>query len=112
MAETIILNRAVYGANSFGKVVDTRFKQLAPPTPEEEEEITVEQFFELYDRLFFQIPVFGEFNSHEYLVKRSSEYIGADTVSDTEQALLEEINSLRAQLLESNKAALQLSKFS
>ena len=45
----------------------------------------------------------GEVNSHEYLVKRSGEYLGGGVVSDTERAYIDEINSLRQQLLEANQ---------
>jgi hypothetical protein len=37
--------------------------------------ITLTQFFQAYDDLFFEIPCKNwEFNSHEDLIKRSSEY--------------------------------------
>lgn len=110
MAEKVQLYKVGFGANTFPKVVDTQFTQFIKPESPIEEEVTVERFFELYERLFFEIPVTGEFNSHEYLVKRSSEYIGGDIISDNEQALLEEINSLRQQLLEANQNILDISK--
>lgn len=110
MSETVKLIRQVLGANTYPKVIDTRFTQLVPPEPIPEEAVTVEQFFQLYDELFFQIPVTGEINSHEYLVKTSAEYIGGDVISDNEKALLEEINSLRQQLLEANQSLIDISK--
>lgn len=109
MAEKVELTRQGLGASTYPKVIDTQFTQFAQPATALEEEVSVDQFFELYERLFFEIPVTGEFNSHEYLVKRSSEYIGADIISDNEQALLEEINSLRQQLLEANQNILDIS---
>ena len=110
MSQKVELTRQGLGANTYPKVIDTQFTQFVQPAVALEEEVTVERFFELYERLFFEIPVTGEFNSHEYLVKRSSEYIGADIISDNEQALLEEINSLRQQLLEANQNVLDISK--
>lgn len=110
MTEKVDLIKEVLGAGTYSKVVDTQFTQLISPTQVAVEDVSVEKFFELYEQLFFQIPVTGEFNSHEYLVKRSSEYIGGDIISDNEQALLEEINNLRQQLLEANQSLIDISK--
>jgi hypothetical protein len=66
--------------------------------------LTVEQFFEEYDQLFFDIPVTGEINSHTYLVNRSQQYIGGSVIDAEKQALIEEINSLRQQLLDLNQS--------
>jgi hypothetical protein len=110
MSETVNLLRQVLGANTYPKVIDTTFTEFVNPTPAPVAEATVEDFFRLYDTLFFQIPVTGEINSHEYLVKTSSEYIGGDIISDNEKALLEEINSLRQQLLEANQSLIDISK--
>ena len=110
MSETVNLLRQVLGANTYPKVIDTAFTEFVAPAPTPVAEVTVEDFFKLYDTLFFQIPVTGEINSHEYLVKTSSEYIGGDIISDNEKALLEEINSLRQQLLEANQSLIDISK--
>jgi hypothetical protein len=110
MAEELNLYREVYGQNTYRRVVDTEFRQLVePPTPEEET-FTVERFFQLYEQLFFEIPVSGEINSHEYLVRTSSEYIGGAVITDNEKALIQEINSLRQQLLEANTNLIEISK--
>ncbi len=66
--------------------------------------VTVERFFELYDELFFDIPVDGELNSHKYLVNRSTQYLGSNVLDAEKQALIEEINSLRSQLTELNNS--------
>jgi hypothetical protein len=110
MSEKVELIRQVLGASTYPKVVDTQFTQLIKPSAPVEEEVTVEKFFQLYEQLFFQIPVTGEINSHEYLVKTSGEYIGGDIISDNERALLEEINTLKQQLLESNQTLVDISK--
>ena len=109
MTEKVELLKQVLGSSTYNKVVNTDFVEFVkPPTPVETP-VTVEQFFQYYEELFFQIPVTGEFNSHEYLVKRSSEYIGGDIISDNEKALLEEINNLRQQLLDTNKNLVDIS---
>lgn len=111
MSQEINLYKEVYGQNTYKRVVDTQFTQLVQITDTEvEEDVTVERFFELYEQLFFQIPLTGEINSHEYLVNRSSEYLGGSVVTDNEKALIQEINSLRQQLLEANTNLIEISK--
>lgn len=110
MAEELNLYRQVFGQNTYRRVIDTEFRQLVDPQQIEEDPVTVERFFELYEELFFQIPLTGETNSHEYLVNRSSEYIGGAVITDNEKALIEEINSLRQQLLEANTNLVEISK--
>lgn len=109
MAEELNLSKQVYGTATYTKVIDTQFRQLVTPVEPEEEPVTVDRFFELYEQLFFEIPVTGEVNSHEYLVRRSGEYIGGEVLSDNERALIDEINSLRQQLLEANKSIVDIS---
>jgi hypothetical protein len=62
---------------------------------------SVNQFFDYYNQLFFDIPKFGETNSHEYLIKTSQEYIGVSAVVNDElQALINEITELRQENLD------------
>lgn len=112
MAETVKLIKEVYGRNTYTRVVDTTFTELyqPPAPPVVAPEVTVEQFFDLYNQLFFEIPATGEVNSHEYLVQRSGEYLGGGVLTDNERAYIEEINSLRQQLLEANQNYLNLTK--
>jgi len=111
MSQEINLYKEVYGQNTYKRVVDTQFTQLVQATTDQiEEDDTVERFFELYEQLFFQIPLTGEINSHEYLVNRSSEYLGGSVITDNEKALIQEINSLRQQLLEANTNLIEISK--
>lgn len=109
MAEEVSLTKQIFGIPTYTRVVDTEFTQLVAPPEPEEEVVTVDRFFELYEQLFFEIPVLGESNSHEYLVQRSSEYIGGDVLTDNEKALIDEINSLRQQLLDANKSIVDIS---
>ena len=63
--------------------------------------ITVDQFFQYYQDLFFTIPKLGDVNSHEYLIKTSTDYIGvSQQTNDTIQALVEEVTSLRQENLD------------
>ena len=108
--QEIKLNKQVFGKVSYPKVIDTEFRQLVKP--EEilpiEEPITTAEFFSEYDRLFFEIPQKGA-GSHDELVKRSSAYIGVTGQSEQIQALLDEINELRNQLLSSQQEIINLS---
>lgn len=104
MAEKVNLSKTVYSKTQYEKVIDTSFTQLVNvssslsvslPT------ITVDQFFQYYQDLFFQIPKLGEVNSHEYLVITSGAYIGSTTpTDDTIQALVDEVTQLRQENLD------------
>ena len=109
MKEELNLTKSIYGIPTYTRVVDTQFRQLVAPVEPVTEDLTVDQFFESYEQLFFQIPVTGEINSHEYLVRRSGEYIGGEILTDNEKALIDEINSLRQQLLDANKSIVDIS---
>jgi len=103
MAEQIKLTKQVYDKNQYQKVIDTSFTQLVQPViiPTGSALPTVNQFFVYYNQLFFDIPKFGETNSHEYLIKTSQEYIGASNVINDEiQALIDEVTELRQENLD------------
>ena len=111
MSQEVNLVKEVYGRNTYTKVIDTSFTELYIPATASvalEPEVSVEAFFDAYNNLFFQIPATGELNSHEYLVKRSGEYLGGGVLTDNEKAYIEEINSLRQQLLEASTNYLNL----
>jgi len=103
MAQPVTLQKQVYDKNQYQKVIDTSFTQLVQPvtTPTGSALPTVDQFFTYYNQLFFDIPKLGETNSHEYLIKTSTEYIGASAVVNDElQALVDEITELRQENLD------------
>jgi len=109
--EKVNLSKRVYAKNQYERVIDTTFSQLATtPTPTEAvttPTISVDEFFQYYTDLFFQIPKFGEVNSHEYLIKTSTEYVGSTTINNDIQALIDEINLLQAQNLELNQKLIE-----
>jgi hypothetical protein len=103
MAEQVQLVKQVYNKDQYQKVIDTSFTQLVQPTTAATGSTlpSVNQFFDYYNQLFFDIPKFGETNSHEYLIKTSQEYIGTtNVVNDEIQALISEITELRQENLE------------
>ena len=92
--ERINLRRQVYAKSAFDNVISTDFTQLTPVTPEvpQTQSIDINEFFVQYNNIFYDIPKFGETNSHEYLVKTSGQYINSTQTNETVEALIEEIN--------------------
>jgi hypothetical protein len=101
------LNKTQYPRSIYEKVIDTSFTQNTPPLPLEDT-VTVEQFFNFYSTLFYDIPVEGDINSHAYLVKTSGEYIGFSQTNEDIQVLLDEITSLQQENLTLNQRILDL----
>ena len=104
------LIKQVYGINTYNKAIDTNFTELISPIAAVTASVvTVSDFFSYYDQLFFDIPVSGSLNSHTYLVQRSQQYIGGSVLDAEKQALIEEINSLRQQILDLSQTYLNIS---
>lgn len=102
------LSKTVYNKREYQQVIDTSITQFTPPPPPEEDTITVDQFFTYYTKIFYDIPPQGDTNSHYYLVKTSGEYIKNSNINEDVQILLDEISSLRQQLLESQQQLVNL----
>lgn len=94
------LSKKLYNKSAYLNVIDTQFTELVPPTLPVEEPVSVDEFFVLYNDLFYEIPKEGDINSHEFLIKQSTEYVGAQGISDEMQALFDEITVLREENLE------------
>ena len=101
MAERLDLTKTVYNKAEYIKTIDTSFNEFGTTTLTEDLIVqpTIEEFFTLYNSLFYEIPALGEINSHQYLVRTSGEYINFDEVNDEIQALQAEIAQLRQDLL-------------
>ncbi len=101
MAENIRLNKNVFNKPQYQKTIDTSFNQLGVKTIQEQldEQPTVQEFFDMYNQLFYEIPEEGETNSHEYLIKTSGDYIAFDQANEEVSALQDEIATLREELL-------------
>lgn len=100
--ESIDLRKEVFNKFQYAKTIDTSFNELGVVsiTEELEAQPTVEEFFGLYNSLFYDIPALGETNSHQYLVRTSGDYINFDEVNEEIQALQAEIAQLRSDLLQ------------
>lgn len=109
MSENIEFNKQVFDKRQYKKIIDTSFKQLGVKTPQEqiEETSTVNDFFQMYNDLFYDIPETGETNSHEYLIKQSSEYINFEQNNEEIEALQKEIGQLRIELLNTQKELIE-----
>jgi len=105
MAENIDLNKEVFNRRDYEKTINTSFTQLGVKTIQEQidEQPSVQEFFNLYNDLFYEINELGETNSHEYLIKTSGDYISFDENNEVIEALQTEIANLRIELLEAQK---------
>ena len=108
--EEINLNKTVYSKGTYSKIIDTSFSQLGVKTIQEQVDAqdTTDSFFSMYNDLFYIIPEVGAENSHEYLIKRSTEYIGFEEINGEIEALQKEITELRIELLDSQKRVIEL----
>lgn len=99
--EKINISKTVLSKN-INRVIDVEFNQLLKPT--EATSFSLDDFFALYEDLFYQIPKEGDGNSHTYILNRTAEYLGVKLADDIDiQALLDEITSLRQQLLDAQQ---------
>ena len=105
MAQNIKLNKEVFNKRDYEKTISTPFTQLGVKTIQEQidNQPTVQEFFNLYNELFYEINELGETNSHEYLIKTSSQYINFEESNELLEALQKEIAQLREELLETQK---------
>lgn len=104
--EKLDLKKRVYNKADYIKTIDVEFSEFGTTTVAEDLAVqpNVNEFFNLYNELFYEINPLGETNSHAYLVKTSSEYINLDVANEEVLALRQEITNLREQLLEAQIA--------
>ena len=104
MQTKVTLNKNSFEKRQYEQTINTAFTQLVATDNDitVDDTPTVEEFFQDYNTLFFDIPKTGE-NSHETLIVQSTEYIGYSPINEEITALTEEITSLREQLLEARQ---------
>ena len=107
MKQKVNLNKQVFSKTQYPRVVNTEFTQLTPTNtePVAVQDVSVDEFFVLYDKLFFEIPKTGN-NSHETLITTSTDYVGYNLLTTEIEALQQEITELRRQLLEERSSAI------
>ena len=103
-------NTTAFSKDEFSQTIDISFNELGVTSLSEqiEEQPTVDDFFTLYNELFYSIPEEGDISSHEYLIQQSSEYINFNPNQDEIIALQNEIAGLRKELLESQTQFINL----
>lgn len=106
MSNNISIKKTIYDKDEFNKVVNKNFTFFTQEVVDEP--LTVDEFFNVYEDLYLQIPTEGDINSHEYLIKKSSELVNIDKDTEDIQPLLDEIAQLRQQLLQANEEILNL----
>ncbi len=102
--------KEIRGTNTYTNVIDTEFREFISPVEDEAAvTVTVADFFNYYDQLFFDIPLTGT-NSHSTLIERSTQYLGGTVADPEKQALIEEINSLKQQIIDLTNTYLSVSQ--
>ena len=106
MQQKINLTKNSFSKTQYPKIIDTEFSQLTPEVtePVATQDVSIDEFFVLYNKLFFDIPQRGN-NSHETLITTSTEYIGYSPLTTEIEALQQEITELRRQLIEERTSA-------
>jgi hypothetical protein len=107
MSKTISTNKTVYNKEQFDKTIDRSFKSFVT-IPDAVTEVSIEEFFDIYETLYYTIPPEGDENSHTYLIQKSSELVDFDKDTEDIQPLLDEITQLRQQLLDANTQIIEL----
>tara|TARA_B100000683_G_C12342408_1_gene495284 strand:+ start:416 stop:775 length:360 start_codon:yes stop_codon:yes gene_type:complete len=102
MDKKIRLSKTVLNKDQFDKSIDSSFKTFV-----KEEEVvdqdTVQEFFRLYEKLYYEIPIQGEDNSHEFLIKESSKLATVEKDNEEIDPLLDEITELQERVLQLNQ---------
>lgn len=96
------LNKQIFDKRAFNDTIDTSFTELTSSVelPITQSLPTINEFFQYYNDLFYDIPKFGDENSHEYLVLTSQQYIGTiSSDQDVIDALIAEVTELREENL-------------
>ena len=106
MANEVRIKKTVYNKDEFNKVVDNKFKTFTQPV-EAEADMTVQEFFVEYRKLYFEIPLQGD-DSHTTLITESSKLVEFEKDTEDIQPLLDEIASLRLQNQELNQQLFEI----
>ena len=94
MKQKLTLNKQVFSKIQYPRVVNTEFSQLVPESTGSVavENVTVDEFFILYDELFF-----------DTLITTSTDYIGFSPLNEELEALQQEITNLRLELIQARQ---------
>jgi hypothetical protein len=104
MGEIVNIKKTIYNNDNFKEIVNTSFTQLIPAPSSTDTGsglLSVQDFFQQYETLFFSIPLTGSINSHEYLAERSLNELGIslDSLYNELEGLRQENVSLKNQVI-------------
>ena len=103
LGQTVNLKREAFNRKQFDDTINTNFTELGPSSGDldlsffDPSLATVGDFFTIYNTLFYQIPKSGVVNSHEFLIRESTEYTQYIAQQEEIEALTAEITELREQ---------------
>lgn len=107
----IPVQKTVFNKNNYEQVININFSQLLNnQVTEDTPSFTVDDFFQLYENLFFQIPKEGDINSHRYIIQKEADLLGINIDNTNVQALLDEITTLRQELLDTQQLITSITK--
>ena len=107
----IPVQKTVFNKNNYEQVIDINFSQLLNnQVTEDTPSFTVDDFFQLYENLFYQIPKEGDINSHKYIIQKEADLLGINIDNTNVQALLDEITTLRQELLDTQQLITSITK--
>ena len=92
----IVFNKTIYSKTEFENKIDIEFTELTTDQPS----VNIEEFFDLYNEVFFDIPKEGE-NSHATIIQTSTDYF-----EDYRSPLQDIIDSKDLEIEELNRRAL------
>jgi hypothetical protein len=93
--------KQVFEKKAFTDTINTSFTELNTTTsvPTLPSLPSITEFFGYYEALFYDIPKFGDTESHQYLIITSQDYVG-EVGNEVIDALLAELTELRQENLE------------
>lgn len=103
----IRVKKTVLNKEQFNKAVDSNFTSFVDPTVVQDND-TVEEFFRLYSKLYYEIPIEGSTASHTYILQESSKLVNIEKDLTDVQPLLDEITELRERLLLVNQQMIEI----
>lgn len=100
------IEKTTFDTTSTQKVINRAFSTFTPEQPVQGPDI--EGFFELYNQLYYLIPIEGETNSHQFIVRESSKLALLDEQTSQVQELTDQIQELLEENLELRQQVLDL----
>ena len=106
MAEKIKLKKTLQDREDLDTVISKEFRTFVQPEDLPDSD-SINELFRLYDKFYLEIPLEGP-QSHTYLIEESRKLIDIQVDNSEIQPLLDEITTLREQLLLANEQLFDL----